>query len=155
MILLVRESPVAASAKAKLDLNVRGLPGGYWKYLFATALFGVGNSSNSFLILRTNDLGASLTVTILIYALFNLVAALASYPAGYLSDKVGRKSVLLFALLIFLAVYSGFGLTRDLSSSASSSCSTASTRASSARSARRWRPILFRRSGGRAGSGGT
>ena len=52
-----------------------------------TALFGLGNSSNAFLILRTRDIGASLEMTILIYAAFNLVAALSSYPAGSLSDS--------------------------------------------------------------------
>ena len=56
-----------------------------------TALFGLGNSSNAFLILRTQDIGASLETTILIYAAFNLVAALISYPAGSLSDTVGQK----------------------------------------------------------------
>jgi len=43
-----------------------------------TALFGFGNSSNAFLILRTQDVGTSLETTILIYAAFNLVAALVS-----------------------------------------------------------------------------
>jgi MFS family permease len=113
MILLVREKPVDATAKGKLDLNVRHFPKAYWMYLGVTALFGTGNSSNAFLILRTHDLGASLTLTVLIYALFNLVAALASYPAGYLSDRYGRKAVLLVSYLIFLAVYTGFGLTTD------------------------------------------
>ena len=56
-----------------------------------TALFGIGNSSNAFLILRTQDIGASLEKTILIYAAFNLVAALISYPAGSLSDRWGGK----------------------------------------------------------------
>src|SRR5207249_8572383 len=63
MILLVRERPVTAAAKAKLDLNLRRFPSGYWRYLAVTALFGIGNSSNSFLILRTKQLGASLTAT--------------------------------------------------------------------------------------------
>src|SRR5207253_2567531 len=88
-------------------------PKAYWAYLGVTALFGIGNSSNAFLILRTTDLGASLTLTVFIYALFNLVAALASYPAGYLSDRLGRKAVLLLSFLVFLAVYAGFGLTTD------------------------------------------
>lgn len=114
LVLLVRERPVAGPAKAKLDFNIRRFPRGYWAYLLVTALFGVGNSSNAFLILRTKGLGASLTVTILIYALFNLVAALASYPAGYLSDKLGRKRVLLCSFLIFVAVYAGFGLASDV-----------------------------------------
>jgi MFS family permease len=82
-------------------------------YLGVTAVFGIGNSSNAFLILRTLDLGASLPQTILIYASFNLVASLASYPAGYLSDRLGRRSLLLASFLILLVVYSGFGLTTD------------------------------------------
>src|SRR5437763_1388833 len=109
MILMVREKPIDAHAKAKLDVHLDRFPRRYWAYLGVTALFGIGNSSNAFLILRTHDLGASLTLTILIYALFNLVAALASYPAGYLSDHFGRKTVLLFAFVIFLIVYAGFG----------------------------------------------
>jgi MFS family permease len=58
-------------------------------------------------------LGASLTLTIPIYALFNLVAALASYPAGFFSDRVGRKVMLLAAFLVFLIVYAGFGITSN------------------------------------------
>jgi MFS family permease len=115
MVVFVREKPAVVHAKATLDLKVRQLPPGYWKYLGAVALFGLGNSSNSFLILRARELGASLTLTIFIYALYNLVAALASYPAGYLSDKLGRKSLLLLAVLIFAVVYAGFGLTSSVS----------------------------------------
>jgi MFS family permease len=113
MVLLVREKSADVSAKAKLDIHLGRFPRRYWAYLGVTALFGIGNSSNAFLILRTHDLGASVTLTILIYALFNLVAALASYPAGYLSDRFGRTGVLLASFLIFLAVYAGFGLTAD------------------------------------------
>jgi MFS family permease len=87
MILLVKERPAPVTAKSKIDLSLRQFPKPYWRYLLATASFGVGNSSNSFLILQTKDLGASLEATILIYAAFNLVAALVSYPAGFLSDR--------------------------------------------------------------------
>ena len=86
----------------------------YWKYLLATALFGLGNSSNAFLILRTQDIGASLETTILIYAAFNLVAALISYPAGSLSDRWGRKNILLASFVIFLIAYLGFALTQNI-----------------------------------------
>jgi len=114
MVLLVRERPISGPVKVKLDLSIRRFPKGYWTYLFSTALFGIGNSSNSFLILRTTDRGASLTATILIYTFFNLVAAIASYPAGYLSDKLGRKRILLCSFLIFVVVYAGFGLATDV-----------------------------------------
>jgi MFS family permease len=76
-------------------------------------VFNLGNSSNAFLILRTQDSGVSLRSTILIYAAFNLAAALISYPAGALSDRVGRKSILVVSFLIFMAAYSGFALTQN------------------------------------------
>lgn len=109
MVLLVRESAIAVPSKATLDMRVRRFPRAYWKYLSVILLFSLGNSSNTFLILRTKDLGTPLTTTILIYAFFNLVAALASYPAGYLSDKFGRKGVLLIAFVVFGVVYGVFG----------------------------------------------
>lgn len=114
MILLVKEKPIAIEAKAKLDIHVERFPKTYWKYLFVTALFGIGNSSNSFLILQTRSIGISLATTILIYALFNLVAALASYPSGSWSDTFGRKPLLLIAFLIFLISYLGFAITTNI-----------------------------------------
>lgn len=114
MILLVRERPVEVKAKARIDVNLGQFPRAYWKYLLATALFGLGNSSNVFLILQTQDIGASLTTTILTYAGFNLVAALISYPAGSLSDRLGRRNIIVLAFAIFLIAYAGFALTRSM-----------------------------------------
>jgi MFS family permease len=115
MVVLVKERPAPVAAKAKIDLSLKQFPSGYWRYLLATALFGLGNSSNSFLILQTKGLGASLETTILIYAGFNLVAALISYPAGFLSDKWGRRNILIAALLVFFIAYIGFAFTRNIS----------------------------------------
>ena len=114
MVLLVRERPSDVSAKAKIDVLPTRLPPGYRRYLVATALFGLGNSSNAFLILETRALGASLTTTILIYAAYNLAAAVVSYPAGWLSDRVGRRNLLLGGQLLFVVAYLGFGLSHDL-----------------------------------------
>lgn len=114
MVFLVEERPVAVAAKSRIDVSLRRFPENYWKYLLATALFGIGNSSNAFLILQTKDIGASLTMTILIYAGFNLVAALISYPAGFLSDRLGRRNILVLAFAIFLVSYLGFALTRNV-----------------------------------------
>ena len=113
LVLLVKESAAATAAKAKIDVGLRQFPAAYWKYLLVTALFGLGNSSNAFLILRTQEIGVSLESTILIYAAFNLVAALASYPAGSLSDRWGGKNVLLASFIIFLIGYLAFALTRN------------------------------------------
>ena len=115
MVVLVKErTQTGSAAKSKIDVGLGQFPKTYWTYLLVTALFGIGNSSNSFLILQTNDMGASLTTTILIYAAFNLVAALVSYPAGFLSDRWGRRNILLASFLIFLVVYLGFALTQNI-----------------------------------------
>ena len=112
MVVLVHEPPIKATATAKMDIGAARFPKAYWKYLLATALFGIGNSSNAFLILETKDIGASLTTTILIYAGFNLVAALISYPAGFLSDRLGRRNLLVLSITVFFITYLGFALTR-------------------------------------------
>jgi MFS family permease len=114
MVLFVREHRAAIQAEAKIDISLRQFPRDYWKYLLVIAVFGLGNSSNAFLILQSQDIGASLKTTILIYAAYNLVAALISYPAGRLSDTWGRKNVLLICFVVFLIAYLGFALTRDV-----------------------------------------
>lgn len=114
MVLLVKEQHAAVSAKSKIDISLRQFPKGYWQYLLVTALFGLGASSTSFLILRTQEMGVSLEKTILIYASFNLVAALISYPAGSLSDRWGRRNILLASFVIFLITYLGFAMTQNI-----------------------------------------
>jgi len=79
-----------------------------------TALFGVGNSSNSFIILQIKDECLSLVNTVIVYAMYNLVAALISYPAGSLSDRFGRKPVLLISFIIFLISYVGFAFSSNI-----------------------------------------
>jgi MFS family permease len=114
MILFVKEKSVPVKVQPKLNIRFRKFPKVYWKYLLAIAFFGMGNSSNAFLILQTQSIGTSLVITIFIYAGFNLVAALISYPAGFLSDRFGRKNILMIAFIIFFITYLGFGLTQNI-----------------------------------------
>lgn len=114
MVLLVKEKSINISAKTKLDSSFQKFPIIYWKYLLVIAVFGIGNSSNAFLILQTQSIGTSLTKTILIYAGFNFVATLVSYPAGFLSDLFGRKNLLLIAFIIFFISYLGFALSQNI-----------------------------------------
>src|ERR1700737_624581 len=114
MILPVQERAVPVAAKFKIDVNLQHFPKPYWNYLLVTALFGIGNSSTSFLILQTKGIGASCEATILIYAGFNLVAALISYPAGSLSDRWGRRGGLLLSFIIFFIAYLGFARAKSV-----------------------------------------
>ncbi len=106
LMFFVREKRIQPTAKT--TIAPQKLPTNFWKYLGAIGLFSLGNSSNAFLILRSKNLGMAIESTIFVYALFNLVAAISSYPAGSLSDRFGRKPVLLLCLGVFLITYVGF-----------------------------------------------
>lgn len=114
MIFIVRDKRLPSEDKSQVEIKTAGFPAMYWRYLLITALFGIGNSSNSFLILQTKSLGVSLPITIIIYAFFNFAAALISYPSGFLSDRFGRKSVLLTGFVIFFISYLGFALIKNM-----------------------------------------
>jgi MFS family permease len=114
LVLLVRDPRPDQERDHAGRGGIRELPSGYWKYLLATGLFGLGNSTNALLILRAQNIGLSLETTILIYAGFNLCASLASFPSGYLSDHLGRKRMLLAGLAIFVVTYAGFALGGNL-----------------------------------------
>lgn len=77
-------------------------------YLVIAFLFTLGNSSNSFLLLRAYDIGFDSSTTILLYFVYNLTASLLAIPCGKLSDKIGRKHLLVGGYLTFSLVYFGF-----------------------------------------------
>lgn len=91
------------------------LPKNFKYYLFCWMLFSLANSSDVFLLLRTQQMGLSLTQAILLYCFYNLTYALASPYLGGLSDKWGRKKVLLFGFLVFACVYGAFSFATALS----------------------------------------
>ncbi len=108
----VRETgPGASGARAPgLRLALRDTDPVFRRFLLVMLLFTLGNSSDMFLLLRAKALGLSSQEVVLLFALFNLTYALASYPTGLVSDRFGRRSVLTAGLLVFAAVYAGFGL---------------------------------------------
>jgi len=79
-------------------------------FLIFIFLFTLGNSSNAFIILRAVDAGFSKTNVILLYFLYNITGSLLSYPAGMLSDKIGRKNLLCVGYFLYGIVYLGIAL---------------------------------------------
>jgi MFS family permease len=114
LILFVKEASVLQKKKESKFSGTIKYPYSYWKYIGAIGLFGLGNVSNSFLILQTKNIGVPLEGTIIIYAFYNLVAALISYPSGFLSDTFGRKNILLSSFVIFLFTYLFFAFTKNI-----------------------------------------
>jgi len=82
-------------------------------FLSVTFLFGLANFSYMFFILKAQDLFGgpkSFTAPLLLYVLYNIVYASSSTPFGALSDKIGRKKVLIFGYALFSVTTAGFAL---------------------------------------------
>jgi MFS family permease len=100
----------AGSRWQRLLAAARQLPRPFWLFIAANTLFALGNSSDAFLALRTQQLGAVLTDLLLMILAMNLIDTLVSFPAGALSDRFGRRAPLAIAWLIYAAAYAGFAL---------------------------------------------
>jgi MFS family permease len=115
--LLLREPPhdagpaAASGPPPTLRDGLRGLSRGYWIVMAFLLLFSLANSSDTFLLLRASQVGLAPWEVVLIYALYSLVYTLASYPAGLLSDRVGRWPLLGVGWAIYAAVYLGLAVT--------------------------------------------
>jgi MFS family permease len=77
----------------------------YRRLLIPFILFALFNSSDMLLLLKVKESTGSDTSTILVYVLYNLVYAMASYPAGLLADRINMKKVFLAGLLLFSVTY--------------------------------------------------
>lgn len=78
-----------------------------------SAVFALANSSDAMLILRAQDLGATASVIPLMYVVFNIGGAMLAGPLGALSDRVGRRRLLVFGFAGYALVYLGFALARS------------------------------------------
>jgi len=105
--LFVKEAPVKNVETNRLKSP---LPARFLWFLAIVLLFSIGNSSDTFLILRSQNLGVGLLGIPLVYALFNAVYASASIPLGSLSDKIGREKVILVGWIFYALSYLGFAM---------------------------------------------
>jgi MFS family permease len=96
--------------RSRPQFTLQGLSPTYRRFLLVVGLFGLGNSSDAFLLLRSQDLGFASNQVLLLYALFNLVEVSLSLAAGNLSDRVGRRPLLASGYLVFAGVYLGFAI---------------------------------------------
>ena len=94
--------PVAATPAVR----VLGKP--FVIFMIIAGIFDLGNSSDTFLVLRSQERGISITGILAMLVTFNFVYALVSTPAGKLSDRLGRRRMLIVAWLLYALVYGGF-----------------------------------------------
>lgn len=92
----------------KFSLRSLGKP--FQIFLVIVSIFTLGNSSDAFLILRAQNLGVTVIGILIMLAVFNLVYALISTPAGRLSDRIDRRKLIIIGWLVYAVIYFGFAL---------------------------------------------
>lgn len=105
--LSLKEKPRPTPAKSEW-IPLRKLSPQYYRVLAAMAVFALANSSDTFLLLRAKDMGLRMPQVVLAYALFNVYYAALSYPLGSLSDRIGRKPILVAGWFVYAGTYLGF-----------------------------------------------
>ena len=108
-----RKEPRKLKQRDRFWNNLSSLDNRLKSYLLIVFLFTLGNSSNTFLLLRAKSAGFDDTSAILLYFLYNLTASILAIPFGRLSDKIGRKQVLTAGYLLFSCVYLGFAFASE------------------------------------------
>ncbi len=91
-------------------LNLRETPLAFRQFLGIVVIFTLGNSADAFLILRAQERGLSVTSVLGMLMMFTLVYTLVSAPAGALSDRIGRRRLILAGWGVYGLIYLGFAL---------------------------------------------
>jgi MFS family permease len=106
-----RDIPSTGRSKAP-TLSLKGMNKPFKLFMLVLVLFTLGNSSDSFIILRSQERGLNLLQIMGMLMTFNLIYALLAGPLGALSDKVGRRVLIIAGWLAYGLVYLGFALSK-------------------------------------------
>lgn len=100
----------AGKKSGAMRLSFEGMNPRFKKFLMIMILFTLGNSSDSFIILRAQERGLSVLQTMFMLMTFTAIYTFLSSPLGSLSDKVGRRKLIIGGWLAYALVYLGFAL---------------------------------------------
>jgi MFS family permease len=108
-IFVMRESPAVRAAGSEMPkLTLRGFDSNFKRFLIILALFTLSNSSDSFLILRARQTGVGIAIIPLLWAAHHAMKVVSSLFGGDLSDRLGRKRLIVSGWVLYAAVYAGF-----------------------------------------------
>jgi MFS family permease len=100
----------SGKGSAGMRLSLKGMDSRFRSFLFIVVLFTLGNSSDSFIILRAQERGLSVLQTMFMLMTFTAIYTAFSGPLGALSDRVGRRKLIIGGWLAYGLVYLGFAL---------------------------------------------
>ena len=109
LIIVVRDVPRRDDQHGSgTSLETERLSGKFWAYLTVVLLFTLGNSTDAFLLLRANQLGVPVAMAPILWAVLNFVKAATGTYGGQLSDRLGRKPLIIGGWFLYAAVYFAF-----------------------------------------------
>lgn len=101
--------PASGGAEAANGVAIAPALGGrFYAYLAVLLLFTLGNSTDAFILLKAHDAGVSTAALPLLWAGLHVVKSASSIPGGRLSDKLGRRPLIVAGWLVYALVYVGF-----------------------------------------------
>jgi MFS family permease len=112
-LVLGAKDVAVAGRRALPQFSLRSLGKPFGIFLIIVSIFTLGNSSDAFLVLRAQNLGVSVIGILLMLVIYNLAVTLVATPAGSLSDRIGRRRLVVGGWLLYAAIYLGFALARE------------------------------------------
>jgi MFS family permease len=108
-------APRSGAAAPLSVLHPPALGAPFYRYLGVVLLFGLGNSTDAYLLLRLSDVGVGAVWIPIVWSALHVVKAAVSPIGGLVSDRLGRRGVIVAGWLVYAAVYGGFALATSLS----------------------------------------
>ncbi|MCX6139245.1 MAG: MFS transporter [Candidatus Kapabacteria bacterium] len=94
--------------------DLRDVGRGYWNVVIAGGILTLARFSEAFLLLKAHDTGVAMMFVPLVMVAMNLVYSLAAYPAGAVSDRISRRTVLLMGIGFLVLADIVLGLSTNL-----------------------------------------
>jgi len=105
-----REIKSVKEGRSARRFQFTGLDRRFWAFLLVVVIFTLGNSADAFIILRAQERGLTVLQILGMLLTFNAVYTLVASPAGALSDRIGRRTILISGWLVYGLIYLGFAL---------------------------------------------
>lgn len=110
LVTKLREPVVEASPKEPLKLTLKPFDRPFKAYLLTLMVFTLGNSSDTFLLVRAGELGVPTAALPMLWCLFHIVKSLSNLYLGRAVDLFGARGFIIVGWMVYAAVYIGFGL---------------------------------------------